>query len=163
MQFKIIRWMQKSSCYCRDGELCACLFKYMLLMFLADEGCGRKRRTEVGPKSEDCMNPDSAVIAAFKGERVGQCVFSAPDEWIWYIYWFLWQCSSKNLTPNMINMSVWWKSVEMSPSRAKGPYSSCTEWPGQIHSRACTDTVYYLYIYIWENSKVNRCAEILYS
>ncbi|XDV49810.1 hypothetical protein PO909_018990 [Leuciscus waleckii] len=31
-----------------------------------DEGCGRRRRTEVGQKSEDCVNPDSAVIAAFK-------------------------------------------------------------------------------------------------
>ncbi|KAL0178657.1 hypothetical protein M9458_027551, partial [Cirrhinus mrigala] len=35
-------------------------------MFLADEGCHRKRKTEAGPKSEDCMNPDSVVIAAFK-------------------------------------------------------------------------------------------------
>ncbi|KAK2896244.1 hypothetical protein Q8A67_010732 [Cirrhinus molitorella] len=31
-----------------------------------DERCPRKRKTEAGPKSEDCMNPDSAVIAAFK-------------------------------------------------------------------------------------------------
>ncbi|XP_056088663.1 translin-associated protein X isoform X1 [Rhinichthys klamathensis goyatoka] len=31
-----------------------------------DEGCGRRRRTEVGQKSENCMNSDSAVIAAFK-------------------------------------------------------------------------------------------------
>ncbi|KAI2658125.1 Translin-associated protein X [Labeo rohita] len=31
-----------------------------------DEGCHRKRKTEAGPKSEDCVNPNSAVIAAFK-------------------------------------------------------------------------------------------------
>lgn len=31
-----------------------------------DDRCGRKRKTEAGYKSEDCMNPDSSVIAAFK-------------------------------------------------------------------------------------------------
>lgn len=31
-----------------------------------DEGCARKRRTEAGQRSEDCMNPNSVVISAFK-------------------------------------------------------------------------------------------------
>ncbi len=102
-------------------------------MFFADDGCARKRKTAAGYKSEDCMNPDSSVIAAFKGETV---MCSAPDEWILYIYCFvftLWQYSSKNSTPSMINTSVWWKSVEISPLRANGLYSSCTESPGEIH------------------------------
>nr|XP_055026090.1 translin-associated protein X isoform X1 [Misgurnus anguillicaudatus] len=36
------------------------------LIIFSDEGCVRKRRTDVGQKSDDCINSDSPVIAAFK-------------------------------------------------------------------------------------------------
>ncbi len=126
-----------------DDELCFCLCKYMFLMFLADDGCGRKRKTEAGSKAEDCMNPDSSVMTAFKGETVVCC---APDEPVLYMYCFvfiLWQYSSKNSTPSMINTSVWWKSVEISPLRANGPYSSCTESPGEIQHLLTVSCTYF--------------------
>lgn len=36
----------------------------------SDEGCVRNRRTDAGQKAEDCVNSDSPVIGAFKGENL---------------------------------------------------------------------------------------------
>lgn len=40
---------------------------------------------------------------------------------------------SRSLTPNMTNMSVWLRSVEMSPLKARGRFFFYTEWPSMYH------------------------------
>lgn len=151
--------MLKSASFAPRWRLCYCLCKYMFLMFLADDGCGRKRKTGAGSKSEDCMNPDSSVMTAFKGETVTCCV---PGEPVLYMYsvFILWQHSSKNSTPSTINTSVWSKSVEISPSRANGPYSSCTESPGQIHHLIYLSTVICLFLIIWVIKKKTFSSQL---
>lgn len=49
------------------------------MMIFSDEGCVRHRRTDAGQKSEDCVNSDSPVIAAFKGEENPLRVFESVN------------------------------------------------------------------------------------
>lgn len=99
-----------------------------------------------GKNAEAGSNHSSPVISAFRGNCI-TCIptpyFSHMDfaHYVIIIIMLYTQitcffspislkCSSRSLIPNTTNTSALWKSVETSPSRAKGPFFSCTEWPG---------------------------------
>lgn len=111
---------------------------------MSGEGCPRKTADAV----QDCdasAHQSSPVIAAFKGN----CILSI---WIAFftqmdfisvktpvlktnLCYLSFKFSSRSLTPNTTNMSVLLRSVETSPSKARGQFFFYIESPGRYYYR----------------------------